>query len=106
MKKILILVLGVFFILNIRLPLHAHMAKPVIELIELLGKAEKRTLSATASKSLEHAFQKYGTSALDVTHHSGSALAEAAARYGDDIYDFAVRVPHAAPVLAARPQQL
>jgi hypothetical protein len=82
-------------------------SKPVTELIEvLIKKAGQKAPSKAAVKALERAVVRYGDEALDVTRRSGLMLAETAARHGDEVYRLAVKFPDAAPLLAARADDL
>jgi len=80
----------------------ASVAKPVAEAIEQLAKLAGRVPAQGAAEALEVAWRTSGKAALEAAERGGLGLTEAAARHGDDVIRMAVRVPEAAPVLAAR----
>lgn len=86
--------------------LEASPAKPVTELIEQLAKRAGRVPAKGAAEALEAAFKTHGARALEISRHSGIGLVEAAATHGDEVFAMAVRVPEAAPALAAGAERL
>lgn len=84
----------------------ASVSKPVAEVIEQLAKLAGRAPERGAAEALEMAWRTNGRLALDAAERGGLGLTEAAARHGDDIMRLAVRVPEAAPILAARADEV
>jgi len=101
-----LLALHIAVLINIVTPLAANPVRPVTELIEQLSKTAGRAPARGATEALEQAFRREGAAALDAARRGGLGLPEAAARHGDDVFRFAVRVPEAAPALAARADDL
>jgi hypothetical protein len=101
-----ILVVGASLLLALNVPASASLARPVAEVIEFLGKKSGKSVGKPAAEALDLAYRKSGHAALDAARLGGLGLPEAAARYGPDVMDMAVRVPGSAPILAARAEEL
>jgi len=84
----------------------ASVVEPVAEVIEQLAKLAGRVPAKGAAEALEIAWRASGKAALEAAERGGLGLAEAAARHGDDVMKMAIRVPEAAPVLAARAHEV
>ncbi len=91
--------------LTLTTPAHASMARPVVEVLEQLGKLAGRAPSRTAGEALEAAYRAQGHVALEAAQHGGLDLVEAAARHGEGVMQLATHVPEAARYVAAQPQQ-
>jgi len=87
-------------------PANGFGGRPALEVIEQLSKAAGRPAAKGTTEALERAMIREGSIALDAARRGGLGLPEAAARHGDDVFRFAVRVPESAAALAARSDEL
>lgn len=87
-------------------PAPAFTGRPALEVIEQLSRAAGRAPARGAAEALERALVREGDAALEMARRGGLGLPEAAARHGDEVFRYAVRVPEAAPALAARADEL
>ena len=85
-------------------------AKYLDDVLEIASKVSGKALTPAGRKlaltQLRNAVAKHGDEAILTARKGGLELIEAAGKYGDDVWQFAGRVPAGARALAMRPREL
>ena len=85
-------------------------AKYLDDVLEIASKVSGKTLTPAGRKlaltQLRNAVAKHGDEAILTARKGGLELIEAAGKYGDDVWQFAGKVPAGARALAMRPREL